>query len=100
MVAIRVSRLFDGDGFTDRGATVVIDNDGRIAGVEAGFPDLAEHPVLAEYTDATALPGLIDTHVHLVGDSQVGALDRVAGYSTQELDEVVSRGLREQLGPV
>jgi imidazolonepropionase-like amidohydrolase len=38
------------------------------------------------------LPGLIDTHVHLVGNSGVMALERAAGYSSEEIDEVGQRG--------
>ncbi|MGY4773449.1 amidohydrolase family protein [Kribbella sp. CWNU-51] len=43
------------------------------------------------------LPGLIDTHVHLVADSGPMALDRVAGYSDEEIDAVVTEALRRQL---
>jgi hypothetical protein len=44
--------------------------------------------------DATVLPGLIDMHVHLCGDSEMGALDRLAHCSHDELDKVIERGLR------
>jgi imidazolonepropionase-like amidohydrolase len=43
------------------------------------------------------LPRLIDTHVHLVGNSEVMALERVAGYSLEEIDTVISESLRRQL---
>ena len=43
------------------------------------------------------LPGLIDTHVHLVADSGFGALDRIAGLPTDEIDAVITEGLRRQL---
>jgi imidazolonepropionase-like amidohydrolase len=43
------------------------------------------------------LPGLIDTHVHLVGDSRVMALERLAEYSPEEIDAVVIESLRRQL---
>jgi cytosine/adenosine deaminase-related metal-dependent hydrolase len=39
---------------------------------------------LAEYEAAPVLPGLIDTHLHLVADSEIGALDRVPALSDQE----------------
>jgi len=88
--------LFDGDAFTGDGVTVLVD-DGRIAGVEPGFPDVGERWEVVEFEDATVLPGLIDTHVHLVTDSADRALDRVAGYSEQELADVMSDGLRRHL---
>jgi imidazolonepropionase-like amidohydrolase len=47
--------------------------------------------------EGTLLPGLIDAHTHLVADSGVSALDRVAGYSAEEIEEVISRALRDQL---
>ena len=88
--------MFDGERFTNGGATVVID-DGRIAGVEPGLPDVPDGWRVIDHPDATVLPGLIDTHVHLVTDSGMGALDRVAGYSDDELDAVITDGLRRQL---
>ncbi len=69
-------------------------DDGRIVGVEpAGYALPADCPV-HDHVDATVLPGLIDTHVHLVTDSGPMALDRVAGYSEQEIDAVVTEALR------
>ena len=47
--------------------------------------------------DGTLLPGLIEAHTHLVADSGVGALGRVAGYSDEQIDGVISRALGEQL---
>jgi imidazolonepropionase-like amidohydrolase len=46
---------------------------------------------------ATVLPGLIDTHVHLGADSEVGALDRLPGYSPEQLDAVIEESLDRQL---
>jgi cytosine/adenosine deaminase-related metal-dependent hydrolase len=60
---------------------------GRTDGVRAA-PDCE----LVDYANATVLPGLIDTHVHLVGNSGVMALERAAGYSSEEIDEVGQRG--------
>ncbi len=96
MLAIRAARLFDGDAFSDGGVTVFLD-EGRIAGVESGFPEVGERCAVFEYPDATVLPGLIDTHVHLVTDSRERALDRVAGYSEAEVDAVITEALRRQL---
>lgn len=97
MLAIRAMRMFDGECFATGGVTLLIDDHGRIAEVEQGLPDLPENVPVIDHPDATVLPGLIDTHVHLVTDSEVGALDRVAGYSDAELDAVITEGLRRQL---
>lgn len=96
MLAIRAARQFDGEAFRDGGVTVLVEN-GRITAVESGFPAVGERCELVEYPDATVLPGLIDTHVHLVADSGDRALDRVAGYSIDEIDAVITDGLRRQL---
>ncbi|WP_426562876.1 amidohydrolase family protein [Angustibacter sp. McL0619] len=95
MQAIRAAQVFDGESFLDGGATVLV-QDGRIVGVEghdADVPhecDVTEHP-------GTLLPGLIDAHTHLVTDSGPNALGRVAGYSDDEIDEVITKALADQL---
>ena len=96
MVAIRSARVFDGTEFLSGGGTVLV-RDGRIVGVEDGFPDLGADWEIVDVPEATVLPGLIDTHVHLVADSQKDALDRVAGFTEEEIDEVVTDGLRRSL---
>jgi imidazolonepropionase-like amidohydrolase len=96
MIAIQCSRLFDGETFSAGAATVLIEEN-KIAAVESGFPSLGEQWEVLRYSDATVLPGLIDTHVHLVGDSRPGALDRVPGLSDDEIDRVISEGLERQL---
>ena len=95
-IAIRAPRMFDGERFSPGGATVLIE-DGRIVGVEDGFPAVGDQFEVVDQPDSTVLPGLIDTHAHLVCDSAMGALDRVAGYSADELDTVITEGLRRQL---
>ena len=52
---------------------------------------------LLDYGDATVLPGLIDTLVHLVGDSRVMALERLAEYSPDEIDAVVIESLQRHV---
>ena len=96
MIAIQCSRLFDGETFSAGAATVLIEEN-RIVAVESGFPTLGEQWEVVRYSDATVLPGLIDTHVHLVGDSRPGALDRVPGLSDEEIDLVISESLQRQL---
>jgi imidazolonepropionase-like amidohydrolase len=96
MLAIRSTWLFDGEKFNNGGMTVLVDQ-GRIVGVEQGFPEPPEQWQVLDQQDATVLPGLIDTHVHLVADSGFRALDRVAGFTDDELGAVITDGLRRQL---
>jgi imidazolonepropionase-like amidohydrolase len=89
--ALRAPRVFDGERFLPGGATVLVDGQ-RIVAVDAfacALPDGCEVTTL----DGTLLPGLFDTHVHLVTDSGVLALDRVAGYTDAEIDAVVTDAL-------
>jgi imidazolonepropionase-like amidohydrolase len=93
--AIRARHAYDGESFLGAGATVLVE-DGSIIGVESyGFQ--VSRPCLVTGYEGTLLPGLIDAHTHLVADSGVSALDRVAGYSAEEIEAVISRALRDQL---
>jgi imidazolonepropionase-like amidohydrolase len=93
--AIRAGRTFDGQESIP-GSTLVVIDDGRIVGVESGSAAPDGMPV-AEFPEATVLPGLIDMHVHLGGDSKTGALDRLPTYSCAELERVMAEALRQQL---
>jgi imidazolonepropionase-like amidohydrolase len=95
MLAIRANHAFDGEDFLAGGGTVLVEGC-RIVGVESAACELPSDCELVEFGDATVLPGLIDTHVHLVGDSGVMALERVPGYSSEEIDAVVTEALRRQ----
>jgi imidazolonepropionase-like amidohydrolase len=93
--AVRSPQVFDGDRFLEGGATVLVEGS-TIAGVEApGFVVPSDCPVTTY--GGTLLPGLIDTHVHLSTDSEPMALDRVAGYSDAEIDDVVTEALARSL---
>jgi imidazolonepropionase-like amidohydrolase len=94
--AVRAGSCFDGERFGPGGATVLVDR-GRILGVEPAAYDVPADCPVHDYGDATVLPGLIDTHVHLVTDSGPLALDRVGGYSDEEIDAVVTEALRRHL---
>src|SRR6266498_751333 len=96
MLAVRAGRAFDGERAIPGGALVLTDG-GRIVGIEPGSADPPDGWSLVELPGATLLPGLIDTHVHLCGDSRMGALDRLPGYSDQELTGVIEQALAAQL---
>ena len=96
MLAIRAAHLFDGERFWPGPATVVSSGP-TVLGIEQGYPDLPDGTDVLDPGDTTVLPGLIDSHTHLVGDSRDGALDRVAGYTGDELAAVVAESLRTQL---
>ena len=96
MLAVRAGRAFDGQVAIPGGALVLCVR-GRIVGVEPAAAAAPDGWPIAEYPGATVLPGLIDSHVHLCGDSRNGALDRLAGYGDAELDRVIEAALRAQL---
>ena len=96
MLAIRAAHLFDGERFWPGPATVLT-NGPTVLGIEPGHPDLPAGTAVLDPGDTTVLPGLIDSHTHLVGDSRDGALDRVAGYTAEQLAAVVAESLRTQL---
>lgn len=96
MLAVRAGQAFDGERAIAGGALVLIDG-GRISGIEPGSADLPDGVPVVEVPGATLLPGLVDAHVHLCGDSRMGALDRLPGYDDAELAGVIERALRAQL---
>jgi imidazolonepropionase-like amidohydrolase len=95
MRAIRARHAYDGESFLGAGATVLVE-DGSIIGIESYGFQVPGDCLVTGY-EGTLLPGLIDAHTHLVADSGVSALDRVAGYCAEEIEEVISRALRDQL---
>jgi imidazolonepropionase-like amidohydrolase len=62
-------------------------------GVQPPGMALPDGCAVADYSPATLLPGLIDTHVHLCGDSGPGALDRLPTFSDEELTTVIEDAL-------
>ncbi|HXD25165.1 MAG TPA: amidohydrolase family protein [Propionibacteriaceae bacterium] len=96
VIAIRCSRLFTGERFSAGPATLLLDGE-KIIGVESRDVQLDESWTIYDYPSATVHPGLIDTHVHLVADSEVGALDRAPRLDGEALDTIITESLRCQL---
>ena len=96
MHGYRATRAFDGDRFLPGGALVLVD-DGRIVGVEAGTAPAPSDCPVRDLPGTTVLPGLIDAHVHLCGDAGPRALDQLPELSDAELDAIVVASLAEQL---
>jgi imidazolonepropionase-like amidohydrolase len=80
--ALRAARLVD--GVTTHTDPLVLVEDGRISEVRTGPPPADAD--LLDLGDATLLPGLIDTHVHLAFDA---GLDPVAALATRDDDAVL-----------
>ena len=90
MHAIRARHAYDGESFLSAGATVLVE-DGLIIGVESyGFQVPGDCLVTGH--EGTLLPGLIDAHAHLVGDSGDSGLDLGSGGNQRQRVHRQSRG--------
>lgn len=96
MLVVRAERMFDGERLTRGGVTVTVD-EGRILAVEAGRSEPPDGATVLDHPGATLLPGLVDAHVHLCGDSAPGALERLPSYTDADLGELVEASLRSHL---
>lgn len=92
--ALRSRVAFDGVSFVPEGMTVLVER-GVIVGVERFGCDLPTDCAVTEL-EGTLLPGLIDGHVHLVADGEVGSLERAGIMAEAEVDAVITRTLSQQ----
>lgn len=78
---IHAGRLLDRPGQAPRGPSTVVVRDGLIVEIRDGFADAAAFPgaTVIDQRDRFVLPGLIDSHVHLVSDlgGQAGFLSGI-----------------------
>ncbi len=97
LLAVRASRLFDGDrGF---GPSMVLIGDGRIVDVDTtGAAPPAHAEVLELGRDVCLLPGLIDAHVHLAFDASSDVVAGLAaiddGQLLTQMAQAAGRALR------
>ena len=66
---IHAGQLFDGTGNALRENVTVIVNGNSIEAVENGFLEPGDETTLIDLSDHAVLPGLIDLHVHLEGET-------------------------------
>ncbi|WP_298096491.1 amidohydrolase family protein [Brevundimonas sp.] len=78
---VQAGRLLDRPGQAPRGPSTVVVQDGRIVEIRDGFVDASAFPgaTVIDQRERFVLPGLIDSHVHLVSDlgGQAGFLSGV-----------------------
>ena len=78
---IHAGRLLDRPGQAPRGPSTVVVRDGLIVEIRDGFVDAADFPgaTVIDQSDRFVLPGLIDSHVHLISDlgGQAGFLSGI-----------------------
>jgi imidazolonepropionase-like amidohydrolase len=83
---------FDGERFLPQGATVLTEGT-RILSVSPGRTAIPEGFAVHRHERGTLLPGLIDTHVHLIADGKDGALGRDPDRAPEEREEVIRQSL-------
>jgi len=96
MRGYRADIAFDGMRVILGGALVLVEA-GVIVGVEPGSAAAPDGCEVSYQPGTTVLPGLIETHSHLCGNSGPGALDRLPGLSPDELDTTIEEALATQL---
>ncbi|WP_235561685.1 MULTISPECIES: amidohydrolase family protein [unclassified Brevundimonas] len=78
---VQAGRLLDRPGQAPRGPSTVVVRDGLVVEIRDGFVDASTFPgaTVIDQRDRFVLPGLIDSHVHLVSDlgGQAGFLSGI-----------------------
>ena len=94
MRVLRATQVYDGSAFLGP-ASVYVDGE-SIAGVERGHPDPPSDAEVSSH-EGTLLPGLIDSHVHLVSNGDIGSLERAGAVTTNELDAAIRTSLTAEV---
>jgi imidazolonepropionase-like amidohydrolase len=96
MDGYRADIAFDGEKPIRGGALVLVD-DGVIIAVEPGGARAPDGCQVTYEPGTAVLPGLIDTHSHLCGNSEPDALDRLPGLRPEQLDLAIEAAVTAQL---
>ena len=83
VLVIANARILDGTGGVIEQGSIVV-NDGRIVSVSAGDPE-ARGVLEIDAQGMTVMPGMIETHVHLVVPRTLGNQEALAEWIEQEL---------------
>ena len=83
--AIRARRVFDGVRMLQGSPVLVLIEDGLITDVDVTGAEPPEGVVVDDLGDVTLLPGLIDTHSHLVFDASDAVVANVQAATADEL---------------
>ncbi|GAA2725194.1 amidohydrolase family protein [Cellulomonas aerilata] len=96
MHAYRADAAYDGERRLPGGALVLVE-DGRIVGVEPAAAAVPDGCPVTSLPGTTLLPGLVDAHAHLCGDSGPRALDQLPELSDDQLDATIRTAGAHQL---
>jgi imidazolonepropionase-like amidohydrolase len=92
LTALRAAWLFDGTSSALVRDPLVLIDGGAIVAVDSGVPT-PENADVTDLGDATLLPGLVDTHVHLAFDASLDPVGHLASQDEAEtLDAMIRAG--------
>jgi imidazolonepropionase-like amidohydrolase len=88
---VHAGRLIDGTAAAPRERVTIVVDGGRIRSIDAGFTAPAGGDEVVDLSGGTVLPGLMDMHVHLTGESSpTSEIDRIKKSEADEAyDSVV-----------
>jgi imidazolonepropionase-like amidohydrolase len=83
--AVRAHRVFDGERMLGQSPVLVLLDDGVITDVDVTGAEPPEGVAVDDLGDVTLLPGLVDTHMHLVFDASDAVVQNVQASTPESL---------------